>query len=326
MGGGSAPKNTTSTTTQGISPQLQPYADTYLKRAAYLGDQPYQPYQGQRIANLSPEHERGLNMITQRATAGSPLLRTAQGQLQSTLRGDYLNTDHIARNQYAGANPYTEGLVNNSLSDVTNQFMRTTRPQTDAAFARGNAYGGSAYNELNQSNNQTLMKQLGDLSTSIRGQDFERQAGLAEADIDRRTNYLTNERTNQQRAAAFAPQMAAADYDDAERLLGVGDFRRENTQDALNMAFDQWQQQQAYPQQQLDQYGNALGTLLGRTGTASQTAPNQFRPSKAVGAAGGALTGAASGAMYGSVVPGVGTATGAIAGGIGGGLLGLFAS
>ncbi len=317
-GGSKAPAKTTSTTVQGIAPQLQPYADTYLKRAAYLGDQPYQSYTGQRIADVSPEHQMGWDAITRRAQQGSPLMRTAQNNLQSTLRGDYLNTDHIARNQYAGANPYTDALVKNSLGDVTDQFMRTTRPQTDAAFVRGNAYGGSAYSELNQANNQTLMKQLGDISTNIRGQDFERQAGLAEADIDRRTNYLTNERTNQQRAAAFAPQMAAADYNDAERLLAAGDFRRENSQDALNMAFDQWQQQQKYPYEQNDYYGNALSGLMGRTGTQTATAPNPYRPSRAAGAAGGAISGAAMGSMAGPVGMGVGAAAG--------GLLGLFAS
>ena len=112
-------------------------------------------------------------------------------------------------------------------------------------------------------------------------------------------------------AAALAPQMAQADYADAERLAGVGaaeeDYRQMKLEDEINrfnfMQNEPW-----------DRLGRYSAFVQGGNWGGTTTQP-VYR-NRAAGAMGGALGGAALGSMFG----GYGAPIGA---GIGG-LLGLF--
>ena len=182
------------------------------------------------------------------------------------------------------SNPFLRQNVNTALNDV--------QTRVNSQFNRPGAYGGSAHQEL-------MTRNLGETAGQLYGQNY------------------TNERTNQQRAMAFAPQLAETDYRDAQALLGVGDVYRENSQDQLNMAYEDFLARQQFPYQQVNYAGDVLARSMGGGGTSTQTGPNPFRSNRAAGALGGAASGAALGSM---IMPGLGTAIGAGAGG----LLGLF--
>ena len=97
------------TTTQStMLPQwYQDYLATAANRGLNLANMPFQAYGGQMVAPLSQTQNAGINMIQQRATSGSPLMRSAQQQMQDTIGGKYLNN-----------NPYLDAVLNRSLGDV----------------------------------------------------------------------------------------------------------------------------------------------------------------------------------------------------------------
>jgi hypothetical protein len=183
------------------------------------------------------------------------------------------------------SNPYLRQNVQTAMGDV--------QSRVNSQFNRPGAFGGSAHQEL-------LTRNLSDTAAQMYGANF------------------ANERTNQQRAMAFAPQLAETDYRDAQALLGVGDVYRENSQDLLNMAFEDFLTRQQYPYQQVNYAGDVLARSMGGGGTSTSTGPNPFRSNRAAGALGGAAAGAGLGSMLALSNP----ATAGLA--IGGGLLGLF--
>jgi hypothetical protein len=57
----------------------------------YSGNADRQPYPGSTVVPFSPFTQAAMDRTVERATAGSPLIRSAQNMLQSTVQGDYLN-------------------------------------------------------------------------------------------------------------------------------------------------------------------------------------------------------------------------------------------
>lgn len=57
----------------------------------YAGNADRQPYPGSTVVPFSPFTQKSMDMTSQRAMNGSPLVRSAQNMLQSTVQGDYLN-------------------------------------------------------------------------------------------------------------------------------------------------------------------------------------------------------------------------------------------
>lgn len=276
--GGSSGGGGTSTTINKTEPpeQVKPFLAPYVQRGFALSEKPFEQYGGQRIADMTPEQNLGLDFTAARAMQGSPLMRETQNQAMQTARGDFLRPE---------SNPYLRQNVNTALGDV--------QTRVNSQFNRPGAFGGSAHQEL-------LTRNLSDTAAQMYGANF------------------ANERTNQQRAMAFAPQLAETDFRDAQALLGVGDIRRENAQDMLNLNYENFLAQQQWPYQQINFAGDVLARSMGGGGTSTSTAPNPFRSNRAAGALGGAAAGAGLGSMLALSNP----ATAGLA--IGGGLLGLF--
>ena len=135
MGGGSGGGGSNTTVTkQELPAYAQPYAEQLLSRGTNLSQQPYQPYSGQRIADMSPETQAGLQMTRDRALAGNPAANASTDMLAKTAAGEYMNPN---------TNPYFGTYMNEVQGRVNNQFSKPS------------AYGGSAHQEL-------LTRNLGD--------------------------------------------------------------------------------------------------------------------------------------------------------------------
>lgn len=129
-GGGSGGGTQTTNTVQKADPWAgqQPYlTDVYGQAQNLYGSNPLQFFPGQTFANLAPETEASLNFQTNRALQGSPLTQAAQGQLTSTLQGDYLSA----------GNPY--------MSNMMDSVAQQVRPRIDAQFAQSGRYGSGAH-------------------------------------------------------------------------------------------------------------------------------------------------------------------------------------
>jgi hypothetical protein len=143
MGGGSAPKNTTSTVTNKSEPPeyLKPYAEALLTGGAQIASQPYQPYPGMQVAPLAPEQLASMYMTGQRATLGSPVAGAAQGWTTDTLNGAGYD------------NPY--------LNQAIYQAQQEAAPAIGYMGRESGSYGNTGVN-------RAWTDTMGDISTNMR--------------------------------------------------------------------------------------------------------------------------------------------------------------
>lgn len=148
-GGGSSGGGGTSTTTQNIPDELKPLATAYTGKAIALGDQPYNPYQGQRYTGLNPTQNTGIGMVQNRALSGSATTDNAENQLNQMISG-------------GATNPYLDATYAKAADQVTNSV--------NSNFSQAGRYGSGAQTDV-------LSRNLGDLATNIYGGAYENDRG-----------------------------------------------------------------------------------------------------------------------------------------------------
>jgi len=238
---------------------LKPYAPLYAQQGYNLSQAPFNPYPFESVAPFTQDQTAAMDMVRQRSLAGSPVVNAAQQQTLNTINGQYLDP---------ATNPYLQQTFDQAANRVTDAFGRGTAAQTDARFARAGAFGGSAWNEIQGANQQALGDSLAGMAANIFGNNY------------------AQERSRQQQASQFAPNLAAQDYRDAEALLNVGGMQQGQGQAYLTDDMNRFQQAQQYPYQQFQTFGQLFNPNLG-----SQSTHTMPGVSPVAGALGGALGG-----------------------------------
>ena len=259
LGGLLSSGDDTVTQQQQLPDFLQPYAPMYAQMGYDLSQMPFNPYPYETVAPFAQDQMSAMDMVRQRAMAGSPVTNAAQGQALSTIQGDYLNPQ---------TNPYLQQTYDLAADRMGDAFSRGTAAQTDANFSRAGAFGGSAWQEAQEGNQRAFGDSLANLGNQVFGQNYQR------------------ERQNQLGMTQFAPNLAAQDYRDAEALLNVGGMQQGLGQQYLTDDAQRFQQAQQYPYQQFQTFGQMFNPALGSQST--QTSPGV---SPVNGLLGGALGG-----------------------------------
>jgi hypothetical protein len=129
----------------------QPYFKNYMDASQQVASQPYQAYEGSKVAQLNPYETQGYNAQAQRALQGSPINQAAGSELTKTLSGGYLNS-----------NPYMDSIVNKAAGDVNRNY--------DQVAARSGSFGNSGVEE-------SRTRALADSAMTLRGQDYSAERG-----------------------------------------------------------------------------------------------------------------------------------------------------
>lgn len=151
----------TTTTTQDIPEWLRPYVQGNVAAGSQL------------LSTINPNN---------------PLLGQAEGEVSKTIGGGYLDPN---------TNPYLKSTYDQAAKSVTDSYLSTTQPRTDALFSKGGAFGNgnSAYMETVARNQFGLGNNLKDLATNIYGGNYNA------------------ERARQAQLSASAPQFVAQTND-----------------------------------------------------------------------------------------------------------------
>ena len=238
----------TVTSTTEPSEVLKPYLQYGLTEAQRL----YQAG-GTPVAGPSDITTQAMEAAQTRAMEGSPLLGAAQAQQLGTVQGDYLSGNPFFQGAFQPAAQAATSAFNQAIGNIGSQASRAGR------------YGSGA---------------MGNLQTQAAGQLAQNLTNTAGQLAYQ--NYA-QERARQEAAATGAPQMAAADYGDISKLLGVGQLGEQYQQAAY-----------AQPQQALSTFLSGIqGLPMGTSGTS--TTPQYYNPtantiSNIAGAAGAAKT------------------------------------
>lgn len=155
--------------------------------------------------------------------------------------------------QYLGAgNPYFGAMSGRIANEI--------RPRLDSQFASSGRYASGAHQEA-------AARALADATSSLAYQNY------------------ADERARMQQAAAFAPQLAQADYADIAQLAAVGQSREQMHQALINDQIARFNFAQQLPFNKLAQYAGLIQGNYG--GTTTTTSPFNRGESLLAGAGAG---------------------------------------
>jgi len=229
------------TTTSQVDPTIQPFLQYGLTEAQklYQGGGP-QYYGGQTYVGPSTTTQTGLQALEARASQGNPLLQSAQGQLQNTISGGFLQ-----------GNPFFQAAFQPAAQAAQSRFEQTLGDVGSAA-SRAGRYGGGAMQTLQDRASGQFAKSLADTAGTLAYQNY------------------ADERARQQAATMAAPAMASADYQDIQNMLAAGQAREGYTRAQQQADMTRFNFLQNQPQQNLQNYlslvyGNPLGRVASTT-------------------------------------------------------------
>jgi|TARA_B100000085_G_C18561673_1_gene519813 hypothetical protein len=230
FGKGGSDKGTSSTS---IDPESAARSRQLFNLGMGIFNTPFQAYTGQRIAGLTPEQILAKN--TAKGLFGDSFSYDPRSELNTMFQ----DTPSLATTDLSAyQNPYTEQVIDNTLSDLDRARKLQLQSDQDAAIGQG-AFGGSRSAILESETNRNFADRAGDIASRLRSQGFDRATNMANLDINRglqsemaRSNILGNQLADQYRSLGLltgygdkdqALNQAGLDFDFNEFIRGYDD-------------------------------------------------------------------------------------------------------
>lgn len=229
-------------------------AQSYLNQAGQVAQQPYQAYGGPEVAPLSQLQQQAL-------------------QGMGGVMGGTAGTN--AANQFA-ADTIAGGSVNPFMQQVANPVIR----QAEEALGRASAGISARFSGAGNS----LMGDRAQLAQSRAMEGFSRGLGDALGGIY--NTGFENDQARRFQAANLAQNLQSGQMQNFMTGLQGGNVERQYGQQLMDALRGGFNEARAYPQQQLDIYGNALSRAIGGAGQTQTTqGPGADRVSQGLGIA-----------------------------------------
>ena len=294
-GGGGGVNETTSTVTQTNLPEYaEPYITRLMERAETESLAPYTTYEGQRLAMFTPEQELAMTGKSGLAVAGDPTqlatasnvmggiaqneMMMADGTMGSPLgSGQYMagqnfnqvtGTDAsgnpIYGNVNAYMNPYQQSVIDIAKNAARDQSLQASNLISQDAAASG-GLGGYREAIMQSERQNALAQQIADIQATGSAAAYEQGQSAFERDRAARLGGIgIDQATRQQQLAAsgalgdlgFARQ--AAEIQRLDQLGQAGTARQAMQQQLYDTGYQEFQDQLAYPRQNISFFQQAL--------------------------------------------------------------------
>ena len=308
MGGGGspAPAPTSQTVSQtNIPPELMPYATETLGKASALTDinqNPYQQYQGNRIAGFNPLQTQALNSVQN--MQASPSIGAGMGMAGAAgigslnAGGNYnrMATDPSAMQAFMS--PYQQNVTDFQKSRAIDDYSRQL-PGMGAAASKAGAFGGSRQAIVESEGQRNLQDTLAGIQATGSQNAFQnaQQAQQYGANLGLQGYGQANQAAQNLGALGMQNYQQNMGIAQAQQLGGAQVQAQE--QQALSQQYQDFLNQQNYPYKQLGFMSDLIrGTpTSGGAATMYQAPPSAM--SQTVGLLGGlgSLAGAYSAAQ-----------------------------
>lgn len=274
----------TSSTTENVLPDWYTnYAMDILSNQQAISNQPYTLYNAPRIAQFAPQQQQAFDLTSQAAGAFQPGLQQAT---QTTGSVDPYAGLYAAQPYYQQAgqtsasqvgqymNPYTENVVNRIGELGARTLNEQVLPGIRDKFIGGGTYGGSRNAELFGRGVRDAMEGISAAQAQALQSGYQGSLGAASADLTRQgqlgqqidTGFNTagqQQLSQGAQLANLAAQQQGLGLTGAGALQAAGGQQQSQAQKNLDLAYQNFQTQQAYPQQQNTALIGALQGVAG---------------------------------------------------------------
>ena len=247
-GGGQPPPPPPTTMTQqtsNIPEYFQPYLERLFDRAEGVTTEPFQRYEGQRLAEFTPEQQAAYSGVEGLVGGYKPYIGTADLLTQQAAQQ---STDPTAIS--ARMNPYQQSVIDIQKREALRD-ANLLQQQIGAAAVGSGAYGGSRQ--------------------ALQESELARQTGQRLADIQAVGSQQAYDKALEQLAADRAASLAAGQQFSTlggqQQQLGlaglgaletVGGTRQAQQQKALDVAYEDFARETTRPSQQVQEMSSVL--------------------------------------------------------------------
>jgi hypothetical protein len=293
--------------------------------AQQVASQPLQQYQGQMVADTSPQTQQSWNLAANSGNVGQDAQNASQagylntlGQTPAQVNPAQLSSTNLSPYM----NPFTSSVINNTLP-LMQQQNALQQNQLQNAANSSNAYGGSRQGvQQGVAQAQGALNE-GQMAAQLNQANFTQAQGAAQSDVAAQNTAqaqnqaagLSQEQLNNAAASGLGTlgtQQMQNNIANYGMLTSAGGFEQQQQQNDINTQMAKFQQAFQYPQQQLGMMESALNMTPYDTATsgtsASQTTQTQSNPMAA--ALGGLQT---LGGLFSSGAGGTSAASGLMA-------------
>ncbi len=192
-----------------------------------------------------------------------------------------------AENRFGGESPQFQGLLHSGQQDIADAYQRGTSADLTRLMNLSGAFGGSAHQNALANNETALGKTLGQYTSGMQNDQYNRSAGLEESRLGRGSQAAENaigrgnqefmqgqqlgsqayenERGRQLQASGLGQNEQALAYQRIGALAGIGQQQQDFGQKQQDYNYQNWLDQQNYPYKMIDwltgTYGRAQGGM-----------------------------------------------------------------
>jgi hypothetical protein len=273
---------------------LSDYTQGIIGKANAIAAEPYQQYQGPRIAGFTPNQLQAFESTKANFGSTQPYIDKA-GQAfdnagaQSAVQAasPYMNTagGKWTDNYQDYMNPYTQNVLDRQEALATRTLNEKFLPGLKAAFVGNGQFGSTKMLEQGLQGTRDISEGLEQQRLATLNDAYNNGANIFAADAGRasevaRTAGDLAETDANIGLATGEAQARLGEFDALQKLRdnasleSIGEKQQNQGQQSLNLAYSDFQNQRDYPKEQINWMHNlARGLPFNSTTTAQQTGP-----------------------------------------------------
>jgi hypothetical protein len=283
---------------QNVPSWLSDYTQGLIARANTVAAEPYQAYQGPRVAGFSPLQQTAQNMASENVGKWSPFTDAAQSGYQGVLNGPgglsqaapYLQggtesyTDQVDKYM----NPYVENVIDRSTQLAQQKLQEQLMPAINSNFIKAGAYGsagqqratGRALRDVTgelQSQSRAALSDAYNQGAQLQGAEAMRQLQAGQMAGSLYGQDMSNQLQASQGLGGLGQMIQSLRGTDAAALAAAGADQQSLTQRNLDTAYGDFQAQRDFPLQRVNWMSGIINGLpnMGGTTQTQNTGPAQ---------------------------------------------------
>tara|TARA_A100000172_G_scaffold77754_2_gene62500 strand:- start:3117 stop:4004 length:888 start_codon:yes stop_codon:yes gene_type:complete len=246
-GRSSVPAEQTITQTN-LPPYIEPYVKRILNRGEGISNQPYEAYEGQRIAEDASDVIAGRDKARQIAGSGIEGLAEAMSRAEAGAGFDAGKFDAATAGEYMS--PFMQKVVDVQKERAILDAQRAGADRAAQAVQAG-AFGGSRAAVQEGLADEALSRQLAEIQASGQQQAFEQAQQQFERDRSARADAERIGLGAAELLAGLGGQGRASDVESAKLLETIGKDEEAKDQASIDMAYEDFIRQRDFDKEQL---------------------------------------------------------------------------